>query len=55
MDIARYCCFDVKVTRDVHWYGAEHGFIRYDDKRAARWNCPWIGNCNFSCMHPGQL
>ncbi|MFR1411171.1 MAG: hypothetical protein ACLSUW_01905 [Akkermansia sp.] len=40
MDIARYCCFDVKVTRDVHWYGAEHGFIRYDDKRAARWNCP---------------
>ena len=32
MDIARYCCFDVKVTRDVHWYGAEHGFIRYDDK-----------------------
>lgn len=32
MDIARYCCFDVKVTRDVFLYGAEHGEVRYPDK-----------------------
>lgn len=40
MDIARYCCFDVKVTRDVHWYGAEHGFIRYDDKKGGTVELP---------------
>lgn len=40
MDIARYCCFDVKVTRDVHWYGAEHGFIRYDDKKGSTVELP---------------
>lgn len=33
MEIARYCCFDVKVTRDVHRFGAGNGFIRYDDKK----------------------
>ena len=40
MDIARYCCFDVKVTRDVHWYGADHGFIRYDDKKGGQVELP---------------
>ena len=40
MDIARYCCFDVKVTRDGHWYGAEHGFIRYDDKKGGQVELP---------------
>ena len=34
------CCFDVKVTRDVHWYGAEHGFIRYDDKKGGQVELP---------------
>ncbi len=33
MEIARYCCFDVKVTRDVFLYGASHGKILYDDKK----------------------
>ncbi len=33
MKIAKYCCFDVKVTRDVHLYGVEHGFVKYDDKK----------------------
>ncbi len=33
MDIARYCCFDVKVTRDVYRYGLQHGFVKYDDKK----------------------
>lgn len=32
MDIARYCCFDVKVTREVFLYGAEHGKILYGEK-----------------------
>ena len=40
MDIARYCCFDVNTVSSVMMI-----------KRAARWNCPWIGNCNFSCRH----
>lgn len=29
--IAEYCCFDVKVTRMVHEYGATHGELFYDD------------------------
>lgn len=32
MEIARYCCFDVKVTREVFLYGAEHGKIFYNEK-----------------------
>lgn len=32
MEIARYCCFDVKVTREVHLYGCNNGFVRYDSK-----------------------
>jgi len=25
MKIAEYCCYDVKVTKEVHEYGVEHG------------------------------
>jgi hypothetical protein len=31
-EIAEYCCFDVKVTRLVHEYGAKHGFVKYLDR-----------------------
>lgn len=31
-EIAEYCCYDVKVTRCVHEYGAEHGFVKYHDR-----------------------
>lgn len=31
VDIARYCCFDVKVTRMVHEHGMRHGEIFYID------------------------
>ena len=31
MEIARYCCFDVKVTKLVHEYGAEHGAVKFFD------------------------
>ena len=30
--IAEYCAFDVKVTKCVHEYALEHGFLKYDDK-----------------------
>ena len=33
MDIARYCCFDVKVTMEVYKFGAEHGYVLYEDKK----------------------
>ena len=33
MDIARYCCFDVKVTMEVYKFGAENGYVFYEDKK----------------------
>ncbi len=32
LDIARYCCFDVKVTRCVHEFGMKHGYVKYLDR-----------------------
>ena len=32
MKIAKYCCYDVKVTKCVHEYGVKHGMIKYDDR-----------------------
>ncbi|MDA0811733.1 MAG: ribonuclease H-like domain-containing protein [Verrucomicrobia bacterium] len=32
MKIAEYCCFDVKVTKLVHEFGVENGFVRYIDR-----------------------
>ena len=32
MDIAEYCCFDVKVTKLVHEYGARHGKVKYKNR-----------------------
>lgn len=29
--IAEYCAYDVKVTRYIHEYGTQHGFIKYED------------------------
>ncbi|MBX7208451.1 MAG: ribonuclease H-like domain-containing protein [Verrucomicrobiaceae bacterium] len=31
-EIARYCAYDVKVTRCVHEYGAKHGHVKYLDR-----------------------
>ena len=36
MEIAEYCCFDVKVTRMLHEHGVEHREVFYDDKFARR-------------------
>jgi hypothetical protein len=32
LEIAEYCCYDVKVTRLVHEYGVEHGFVKFLDR-----------------------
>jgi DEAD/DEAH box helicase domain-containing protein len=32
LDIARYCCFDVKCTKLVHEYGAQHKTLHFVDK-----------------------
>jgi DEAD/DEAH box helicase domain-containing protein len=32
MEIAEYCCFDVKVTKEVHEYGQRHGEVFYVDR-----------------------
>lgn len=32
LDIAEYCCFDVKITRLVHEYGAQHKQLFYTNK-----------------------
>jgi DEAD/DEAH box helicase domain-containing protein len=31
-EIARYCCYDVKVTKCVHEYGVENGHVKYMDR-----------------------
>ncbi len=36
LDVAEYCCFDVKVTRLVHEYAVEHGELFYADKFGRR-------------------
>ncbi len=30
--IAEYCAYDVKVTKHVHEYALDNGFLKYDDK-----------------------
>ena len=32
MKIAEYCCYDVKVTKEVHEYALEHGHLKYSDR-----------------------
>ncbi len=32
LNIAEYCCFDVKVTKMVYEYGLEHGKVKYTDR-----------------------
>jgi RNase_H superfamily len=45
LQIAEYCCFDVKVTRLVHEYALQHGELFYTDrsfrkrKISVNWRC----------------
>ena len=32
LNIAEYCCYDVKVTKEVHEYGLAHGVVKYADR-----------------------
>jgi len=43
MKIAEYCCFDVKVTKLVHEYGAQHGKVIYTNRfnQTAEIPIPW--------------
>ncbi len=31
-EIAEYCCFDVKITKELHEYGQAHGEVFYNDR-----------------------
>lgn len=33
LDIARYCCYDVKVTMEVYKFGAQNGYVMYENKK----------------------
>jgi DEAD/DEAH box helicase domain-containing protein len=43
MEIAEYCCFDVKVTKLVHEYGAKHRELFFNDRfgRRQRMEIAW--------------
>ena len=45
LDIAEYCCYDVKITRLVHEYGGEHGKLFYKDRFGKKLTVPvgWLG------------
>ena len=32
LEIAEYCCYDVKITKEIHEFGARHGQIHYLDQ-----------------------
>lgn len=32
LEIAEYCCFDVKITKAVHDFGHQHGRVFYNDR-----------------------
>ena len=36
IEIAEYCCFDVKVTKMVHEHAVQHGELFYEDRFARR-------------------
>ena len=40
IEIAEYCCYDVKITRLVHEYGAAHKQLFYTNKFGAKMSVP---------------
>ena len=32
LEVAEYCCFDVKVTKMVHEFGVQNGYVLYNDR-----------------------
>ena len=45
--IARYCCYDVKVTMEVHKFGVQHGHVLYENRRGEIQQVPvdWASDC----------
>ena len=43
IEIAEYCCYDVKITRTLHEYGAAHKQLFYRDRFGNRLSVsvPW--------------
>lgn len=39
-EIAEYCAYDVKVTKCVHEYGAQHGHVKYRDRNGREQTLP---------------
>jgi len=40
LEIAEYCCYDVKITRLVHEYGAAHGQLHYLNRFGKKLSVP---------------
>ena len=40
LNIAKYCCFDVKVTMEVYKFGVANGYVLYEDKQGNPVNVP---------------
>lgn len=40
LEIAEYCCYDVKITRLVHEYGLSHKKLHYTDRRGNKLSVP---------------
>jgi len=40
LDIAEYCCYDVKITRLVHEYGAHHRCLHYHNRFGKKLTVP---------------
>lgn len=43
MKIAEYCCYDVKVTKEVHEFGVKNGHLKYTDRNGhpAQFDVDW--------------
>ncbi|QSR88292.1 ribonuclease H-like domain-containing protein [Methylacidiphilum caldifontis] len=44
LDIAEYCCYDVKITKLIHEYGMQHGKVYYDNAEGIKEQIPvnWV-------------
>lgn len=40
LEIAEYCCYDVKLTRLVHEFGVRNGFVFYNDRFGRKISVP---------------
>jgi len=40
LEIAEYCCYDVKLTRLVHEFGVRNGFVLYNDRFGKKVSVP---------------